>query len=374
MCGVPYHSAETYIERLINKGYKVAICEQVEDPSQAKGVVRREVVRVITPGTVIEEQMLEEKENNFLVVLAGDGHRSALAACDLSTGECHITQLEGAEDLLDEAATYHPREVLISGALARDKAFVKQSSTRLGSVVTPVDEEELPPLAEMERQLREQFPEDWSLLTSPELTWAAGVSFRILRRTQKRTLRHLHRLHRYDVRRYMMLDDSARRNLELTTTIRGGKKAGFPPVASGPDRHGDGKPDAEKVAGQAPVGFEGNTGAAGCGGGLCRGSDPSGGGSHPVKGDLRPGADFRAHRLRFRQRAGSPFPVPFPAGGSFPEGETGAKREARARVPGGAHGSLRRCGPPGGGSHRGRSPRHRQGRRRDPGRVRFRAG
>ena len=139
MCGVPYHSAETYIERLINKGYKVAICEQVEDPSQAKGVVRREVVRVITPGTVIEEQMLEEKENNFLVVLAGDGHRSALAACDLSTGECHITQLEGAEDLLDEAATFHPREVLISGALARDKAFVKQSSTRLGSVVTPVD-------------------------------------------------------------------------------------------------------------------------------------------------------------------------------------------------------------------------------------------
>ncbi|MBO2532981.1 DNA mismatch repair protein MutS [Planifilum fulgidum] len=226
MCGVPYHSAETYIERLINKGYKVAICEQVEDPSQAKGVVRREVVRVITPGTVIEEQMLEEKENNFLVVLAGDGHRSALAACDLSTGECHITQLEGAEDLLDEAATYHPREVLISGALARDKAFVKQSSTRLGSVVTPVDEEELPPLAEMERQLREQFPEDWSLLTSPELTWAAGVLLSYLRRTQKRTLRHLHRLHRYDVRRYMMLDDSARRNLELTTTIRGGKRQG----------------------------------------------------------------------------------------------------------------------------------------------------
>ncbi|PRX41818.1 DNA mismatch repair protein MutS [Planifilum fimeticola] len=226
MCGVPYHSAETYIERLIDKGYKVAICEQVEDPSQAKGVVRREVVRVITPGTVIEEQMLEEKENNFLVVLAGDWHRSALAACDLSTGECHITQLEGSDDLLDEAATFHPKEVLISGALARDKAFVKQSATRLGSVVTPVVEEDLPSLAEMERQLKEQFPDDWGVLTSPELTRASGVLLSYLRRTQKRTLRHLHRLHRYDVRRYMMLDDSARRNLELTATIRDGKRQG----------------------------------------------------------------------------------------------------------------------------------------------------
>src|SRR5690606_1233288 len=201
MCGVPYHSAETYIERLIDKGYKVAICEQVEDPSEAKGVVRREVVRVITPGTVIEEQMLEEKENNFLVVLDGRGHRPALAACDLSTGECHLTQPEGSDDLLDDAASFHPREVLLSGAMAQDKVFRKQLVARLGSVVTPVSDEELPSLSEMEQQLKEQFPEDWGALTSPELVRVSGVLLSYLRRTQKRTLRHLHRLHRYDVRR-----------------------------------------------------------------------------------------------------------------------------------------------------------------------------
>lgn len=226
MCGVPYHSAETYIERLIDKGYKVAICEQVEDPSEAKGVVRREVVRVITPGTVIEEQMLEEKENNFLVVLDGRGHRPALAACDLSTGECHLTQLEGSDDLLDEAASFHPREVLLSGAMAQDKVFRKQLVARLGSVVTPVSDEELPSLSEMEQQLKEQFPEDWGALTSPELVRVSGVLLSYLRRTQKRTLRHLHRLHRYDVRRFMMLDDSARRNLELTANLRDGKRQG----------------------------------------------------------------------------------------------------------------------------------------------------
>lgn len=226
MCGVPYHSAETYIERLIDKGYKVAICEQVEDPSEAKGVVRREVVRVITPGTVIEEQMLEEKENNFLVVLAGEWHRPALAACDLSTGECHLTRLEGSGGLLDEVASFHPREVLVSGAMAQDKAFVKQLVTRLGCVVTPVSDDDLPSLPEMEQQLKEQFPQDWDVLTSPELTRVSGVLLSYLRRTQKRTLRHLHRLHRYDVRRFMMLDDSARRNLELTAALRDGKRQG----------------------------------------------------------------------------------------------------------------------------------------------------
>ncbi len=117
MCGVPFHSAETYIARLVAKGYKVAICEQMEDPALAKGLVKRDIVRVITPGTVLESSMLDETRNNFICSLCAEGKQAGICFADISTGELHATTLEGEdleERLVNELSRYSPREILIN--------------------------------------------------------------------------------------------------------------------------------------------------------------------------------------------------------------------------------------------------------------------
>ncbi len=226
MCGVPFHSAHTYVERLIEKGYKVAICEQVENPAEAKGVVRREVVRVITPGTVMEENMLVDQENNFLVVLSGNGQDMALAAADLSTGECHVTQWSGSFDRwLDEVSSYQPREVVLDETLASQSALRQAITLRLKAVITPFTPdpaEESGILEALPRQF-ERFDE---ICDTPLLRRVATVLLGYLTATQKRSLGHLTRLRRYDARQYMVLDESARRNLELTVTLGEGKRKG----------------------------------------------------------------------------------------------------------------------------------------------------
>lgn len=226
MCGVPYHSAHTYVEKLISKGYKVAICEQVENPAAAKGVVKREVVRVITPGTIMEETMLVDQENNFLVTLAGMGNSVALAAVDLSTGECHVTEITDSLDfIIDEISSYQPKEVLVDEPLTGHQPLMNQLRTRIKSVVTPFA---LPEQKEQQREegLAHQFPQYEDVCTTPLLKRVMGLLFAYLQQTQKRSLGHLQRLRRYDARQYMMLDDAARRNLELTTTLGEGKKRG----------------------------------------------------------------------------------------------------------------------------------------------------
>jgi DNA mismatch repair protein MutS len=225
MCGVPYHSAHTYIERLIEKGYKVAICEQVENPAEAKGVVRREVVRVITPGTVMEENMLVDQENNFLVVLAGSSSGMALAAADLSTGECHVTQWSGSFDRwIDEISSYQPKEIVLDEALAKDP-IREALGLRLKCLITPYT-----PEPAVEQRLLEELPRQFErfeeICPTPSLRRAAGLMLAYLTATQKRSLGHLTRLRRYDVNQYMMLDDAARRNLELTVTLGEGKRKG----------------------------------------------------------------------------------------------------------------------------------------------------
>ncbi|SEN43236.1 DNA mismatch repair protein MutS [Lihuaxuella thermophila] len=225
MCGVPYHSAHTYIEKLIEKGYKVAICEQVENPAAAKGVVKREVVRVITPGTIMEENMLVDQENNFLVALAGSSSSVALAAADLSTGECHITELNGSMDfVLDEIASYQPREVVLDETLTREKTFMDKLHVRFKAVITPFGQKSSE--AELEQKLAGQFPGFADICTTSLLKRVLGILFSYLEETQKRSLEHLQRLRRYDARQYMMLDDAARRNLELTVSLSDGKKRG----------------------------------------------------------------------------------------------------------------------------------------------------
>lgn len=226
MCGVPYHSAHTYVERLIDKGYKVAICEQIENPATAKGVVKREVVRVITPGTIIEENMLDERENNFLLTLSGSEGEMALAAVDLSTGEWHVTEMtDGLEFVLDEASSYRPREIVLEEKLAQNTALREKLETRLKCLITSFT---LTPQVEAEvmKEMPRQFPDAADICKTPGLERVVRLLFAYLQQTQKRTLGHVQRLRRYDAKQYMMLDESARRNLELTVTLADGKKKG----------------------------------------------------------------------------------------------------------------------------------------------------
>ena len=229
MCGVPYHSAEAYIARLIAKGYKVAICEQTEDPATAKGLVDREVVRVVTPGTVIDASMLEEGRNNYIAALWAGDEGAGLAVSDVSTGEVSLHFFKGSEWMahaVNELGRCAPREVLISPGGA-DPELLEFLQTRedcrieLGA--------ESPFLPETARELvARQFPGETELVpeeAAPALC-ALGGLLSYLHQTQKTELSHLQTLRYHAGGEFMELDPTARRNLELTETLRGKEKRG----------------------------------------------------------------------------------------------------------------------------------------------------
>lgn len=225
MCGVPYHSAKSYIERLISKGYKVAICEQVEDPSEAKGVVRREIVQIITPGTVMDESMLSPQENNFLVSIVEEKEAFALAAVDLSTGEIHLSELpKSLGFVFDEVSSFQPKEIILDEDRI-EQALLKRIKKQRRMIVTPfavAEQDE----AKVLDELHVQFPQFEQVCTSSGLKKVLIFLFAYLRQTQKRVLHHLHRLRRYDPKQYMLLDESAKKNLECYQTLEEGKKKG----------------------------------------------------------------------------------------------------------------------------------------------------
>ena len=144
MCGVPFHAAEIYISRLIAKGYKVAICEQLEDAKQAKGIVKRDVIRVVTPGTVIETNMLEEKKNNYIMSIVKKGMYYGIAVCDISTGDFYSTQIKlpenNFEKLLDEYARYTPSEIVINNEMAARDEEIRIMKDRWNTFVTVRDD------------------------------------------------------------------------------------------------------------------------------------------------------------------------------------------------------------------------------------------
>ncbi|SHE38547.1 DNA mismatch repair protein MutS [Seinonella peptonophila] len=222
MCGVPYHSAESYVQRLIERGYKVAICEQVENPATAKGVVKREIVRIITPGTVMDEQMLEESENNFLVALFTQPNRAAVASVDLSTGELHVTETQfDIATLIDEIESFHPKEVVIYDTLEAKHPVIEALRTHVGCLITPVS------YIDIDHQLlATQFPRYQEICNTRPLQEVLQLLYGYLQQTQKRFLNHLGRLSRYDRRQHMVIDESAKRNLELQRTLHEGKKKG----------------------------------------------------------------------------------------------------------------------------------------------------
>ena len=230
MCGVPYHSAESYIARLIAKGYKVAICEQMEDPALAKGIVERDIIRIVTPGTVIDSSMLDEGRNNFICAIYVDSLSAGLSFCDMSTGECFATSFAGSgltDHLINEVGRFNPREAVLSDGAYSDAALVEFLRDRLNCRCENGGEHRFRPdvaIPAADKQFRKRVnpPEK----NEQEALQAAGALLSYLYETQKTDLSHLSTLNFYSGGQFMELDLTARRNLELTETLRSKEKKG----------------------------------------------------------------------------------------------------------------------------------------------------
>jgi DNA mismatch repair protein MutS len=221
MCGIPYHAYEGYVSKLIEKGYKVGICEQMEDPALAKGLVKREIIRVVTPGTVLESSMLDEKKNNYIGCACLQQEGFSLSVCDISTGEFLTTSSpEGPSRLLDELSKYAPSELLLCG-IGKDSRLVKQINERFSLLIDFISYDPKDTL----KQLRERFKGDIDKLTSQQAECASFL-YKYISENQKSNLGHILKIKPYEVKDYLVLDSSARRNLELTETVRSKSRKG----------------------------------------------------------------------------------------------------------------------------------------------------
>ncbi|WP_462263872.1 DNA mismatch repair protein MutS [Desulfovibrio piger] len=230
MCGVPYHSAEAYIGRLIAKGYKVAICEQMEDPALAKGLVERDIIRIITPGTVTESSMLEENKSNYLGAVYLSAQSGGTAFCDLSTGEfCAASYpADAVSHILNELGRFAPREAVCADAAAENDDIRTFLTKRLGSLVEAGGDrfEYMAAAARVCEQFDVQSTDELGLGEAPAAVCAAGALLAYLHETQKCDLGHIRRLELLGDDHYMELDYTTRRNLELTENLRSGEKRG----------------------------------------------------------------------------------------------------------------------------------------------------
>ena len=221
MCGVPYHAAETYINRLIGLGHKVAICEQLEDPALCKGLVKRDVIRIVTPGTVVEQSMLSERRNSYILALCADGKRAGVAFADVSTGE-FFTYESDASRLADELARIVPREII-----ADEGAMALADSLGAQVPVSPYAQGAFRLSSAKEALLHHFHVASLDVFGLRDLKMAAraaGALMRYLGDTQKNALEHIATLRLYRREQYMALDRTARRNLELTESLRGERK------------------------------------------------------------------------------------------------------------------------------------------------------
>ena len=226
MCGVPFHSCEGYIARLVARGYKVAICEQTEDPAAAKGLVKRDVIRVVTPGTVMESSMLDEGKNNYLCAAFGKGDTVGLCFADVSTGDVRVTELSGEDvngRLCSELGRFSPSEILCNVQLAQNAIFMGFSAERL--MVTPEVRDDACFNAN-DNRIAERFGGGAVLSERETAKAAVGCVLSYLYETQMTGLERLRELSYYTDGQFMRLDISTRRNLELVETLRGKEKRG----------------------------------------------------------------------------------------------------------------------------------------------------
>ena len=229
MCGVPFHAADTYLNRLVQKGYKVAICEQVEDPSTAKGMVKREVVRIATPGTNIDMQALDETKNNYIMCIVYSVEKFGIAISDVTTGDFLVTEVDSERKLLDEINKFSPSEIICNDAFYMSGFDVDDLKDRIHIAVTSLDSwyfgEDL-----AKETLLSHFKihtlEGLGLADYDCGVMASGVLLKYLYETQKNSLSNILSIHPYSIGKYMIIDSSSRRNLELVETLREKQKRG----------------------------------------------------------------------------------------------------------------------------------------------------
>lgn len=229
MCGVPFHSADSYINRLVKKGYKVAICEQMEDPKLAKGIVKREVIRVVTPGTNTDMQSLDEAKNNYLMCIVYIGDRYGIATADVTTGDFFVTEVDSERKLLDELNRFSPSEIVCNESFYMSGADIGDMRDRLGIAVSALDAWYFGDDLAKETLLTHfhiQSLEGIGLLDYDCGVIASGALLKYLYETQKNTLANILEIHPYAIGKYMIIDSSSRRNLELVETLREKQKRG----------------------------------------------------------------------------------------------------------------------------------------------------
>lgn len=229
MCGVPHHSVDNYIKKLVDKGFKIAICEQIENPAQAKGLVSRDVVRVITPGTVADSDLLEDGKNNYICCVYVQNGGFGICFADISTGGVWATQVSADQlqtEIINEIERFSPSEILYNSEFAKLEEVSKYLRDKAKCIGDSVDDDKFTEEKGMEL-VRNQFQETPNELgTSPLCTCALGVLIDYLHETQKDGVKRLVEITYYNEQQYMGLDSSARKNLELTRTMRSGDKKG----------------------------------------------------------------------------------------------------------------------------------------------------
>ena len=233
MCGVPFHAADIYVSRLIGKGYKVAICEQLEDPKKAVGIVKRDVIRVVTPGTIVETNMLDEKRNNYIMSIFKNSIYFGIAVCDVSTGDFYATQIKGNnnfEKLLDEIARFTPAEIVVNELFNNSNEEINAIKERFDIYISKISNE-------LFSEDKSKIPENFKLIKEDnkpiedienQLLAISAINglLEYFNHTQKIKLEHINTIHFYTTSKYMSLDISARRNLEITEKMRDKSKKG----------------------------------------------------------------------------------------------------------------------------------------------------
>ena len=229
MCGVPYHAAETYLNRLVKKGYKVAICEQVEDPKTAKGIVKRDVIRIVTPGTNTDSQSLDESKNNYIMCIVYVADKYGISIADVSTGDYFVTEVDTERKLLDEINKYSPAEIICNEAFYMSGVDLDDIKNRQNICVSALEAwyfSDDTAVGTLKEHFKIHSLESIGLNDFACGSIAAGSLLKYLYETQKNSLAHMTSIHPYVTGKFMIIDSSTRRNLELVETLREKSKRG----------------------------------------------------------------------------------------------------------------------------------------------------
>ena len=229
MCGIPYHAVDSYLNKLVSKGYKVAICEQMEDPKQAKGLVRREVIRIVTPGTNLSMQALDETKNNYLMCIIYMDDSFGISIADVSTGDYYVTEVDSDKKLMDEITKFSPAEIIHNDYFCMSGVDLTDIKERMNIAVSTldawyIDDEQCK--ERLKRHFKVSMLDGLGLKDYPAGIIAAGALLQYLYETQKNSLVHLTHITPYNSSKYMIIDSSTRRNLELLETLREKQKRG----------------------------------------------------------------------------------------------------------------------------------------------------